>query len=275
MDPMTEQAPQGVDPQIPNAARMYDYFLGGKNNFRADRELGDMVLSVLPEARDGTRENRALIGRVVRYLCDQGITQFLDLGSGLPAEENVHEVALRHAPEARVVYVDNDPVVAAHGRALLADPNRVAMVLGDMRRPEEILSDPEVRGLLDFNRPVAVLMMFVLHFVTDEEDPHGFMAVYRDALVPGSHLAISHVSNDFATERIMQVSDFYRKANAAFTPRPGEEIGAFFGDFELVPPGLATGLGPDIGWPFVDPDHPIFVSEDLARMAYAGIGRKP
>ncbi|WP_188186702.1 SAM-dependent methyltransferase [Nonomuraea sp. SYSU D8015] len=270
---MTEEAPQGVDPHIPNAARMYDYFLGGKDNFKADRDLGDMVLSVLPEVRDGTRENRAMIGRLVRYLCEQGITQFLDLGSGLPAQENVHEVALRHAPEARVVYVDNDPVVAVHGRALLADPDRVAMVLADMRRPEEVLSDPEVRGLLDFDRPVAVLMMFVLHLVPEEDDPQRFVAAYRDALAPGSYLAISHVTNDVATERVMQVSDFYRKANAAFTPRSGGEIGAFFGDFELIPPGLVNGPGPH-GWPF-DPDHPLPIDEDFARMAYAGVGRKP
>ncbi|MFI7699873.1 SAM-dependent methyltransferase [Nonomuraea sp. NPDC049480] len=270
---MTEEAPQGVDPHIPNAARMYDYFLGGKDNFKADRDLGDMVLSVLPEVREGTRENRAMIGRVVQYLCDQGITQFLDLGSGLPAQENVHEVVLGRTPDARVVYVDNDPVVAAHGRALLANPNRVAMVLGDMRRPEEILSDPAVRALLDFDRPVAVLMMFILHLIPEEDEPHRFVAAYRDALAPGSYLALSHVSNDVATERVMKVSEFYKQANAAFTPRPGEEIGAFFGDFELIPPGLVNGLGPH-GWPF-DPDHPLPIDEDFARMAYAGIGRKP
>ncbi|TMR23564.1 SAM-dependent methyltransferase [Nonomuraea turkmeniaca] len=270
---MTERPPQGVDPRTPNAARMYDYFLGGKDNFQADRELGDLVLSVMPEIRVGTRENRALIGRVVQYLCEQGITQFLDLGSGLPAQENVHEVAHRHAPEARVVYVDNDPVVASHGRAMLADPNRVAIVLGDIRRPEEILTDPEVRGLLDFDRPVAVLMMFVLHLISDEDDPQGFMAAYRDALAPGSYLAISHGTNDVATERVMQVSEFYKRANAAFTPRPGGEIGAFFGDFELIPPGLATG--PGMPWPFTDPDHPLFMDEEMTYMAYAGIGRKP
>ncbi|TMR94547.1 SAM-dependent methyltransferase [Nonomuraea basaltis] len=271
---MTEQAPQGVDPHIPNAARMYDYFLGGKDNFKADRELGDMVLSVMPEVRDGTRENRALIGRLVRYLCEQGITQFLDLGSGLPAQENVHEVAHRWAPEARVVYVDNDPVVAVHGRAMLADPSRVAMVQGDVRRPEEILSDPEVRGLLDFDRPVAVLMMFILHLIPEEDHPQDFVAAYRDAVAPGSYLAISHVTNDVATERTAKVTEFYRKANAAFTPRPGGEIGAFFGDFELIPPGLVTGPGPH-GWPFIDPDHPLFADEEMTRMAYVGIGRKP
>ncbi|MFI7642105.1 SAM-dependent methyltransferase [Nonomuraea sp. NPDC049400] len=273
---MTEEAPQGVDPHIPNAARMYDYFLGGKDNFKADRELAELVLSVVPETRDGTRENRALIGRFVRYLCEQGITQFLDLGSGLPAQENVHEVALRHTPDARVVYVDSDPVVATHGRALLADPERVAMVLGDVRRPKEILSHPEVRGLLDFDRPVALLMMFLLHLIPDEDDPHGFVAAYRDALAPGSYLAISHVGSDSHSSLTERVSQFYERANLPFRPRPGEEISAFFGDFEFIPPGyLANGIAPDLPWPYIEPGAPIFLDEDLARMGYAGIARKP
>ncbi|KAB8182686.1 SAM-dependent methyltransferase [Nonomuraea phyllanthi] len=273
---MTEQVPQGVDPHIPNAARMYDYFLGGKNNFQADRDLADQVLRFLPETREGTRENRALVGRFVRYLCEQGITQFLDLGSGLPAQENVHEIAHRHAPEARVVYVDNDPVVAAHGRALLADPHRVAMVLGDVRRPHDVLADPEVRALLDFRRPVAVLMMFVLHLIPDEDDPHGFVAAYREALAPGSYLAISHVGSDSHSALTDGVIRFYRQANLPFTPRPGADIAAFFGDFAFIPPGrLANGVGPELGWPYLDPDTPIFLDGDLARMGYAGIARKP
>ncbi|MER6581720.1 SAM-dependent methyltransferase [Nonomuraea sp. NPDC001023] len=272
---MTQEVPQGVDPHIPNTARMYDYFLGGKNNFPADRELAELVLSAMPEVRDGTRENRLLIGRVVRYLCEQGVTQFLDLGSGLPAAENVHEVALRYAPQARVVYVDSDPVVAAHGRALLAGPEQVAMLHGDVRRPQEVLDSPEVRGLLDFGRPVAVLMMFLLHLIPDTDDPQGFVAAYRDALAPGSYLALSHVGTDHAPERLARVSHFYRRANAPFCPRPGKEIAAFFGDFELIPPGLATGKGPELGFPFTDPESPPFYDDDFARMGYAGIGRKP
>ncbi|MEU0569590.1 SAM-dependent methyltransferase [Nonomuraea sp. NPDC005983] len=272
---MTEQAPSGVDPHVPNAARMYDYFLGGKDNFRADRELAERVLSVLPETRDGTRQNRALIGRFVEYLCRQGITQFLDLGSGLPAQENVHEVAHRFTPDAKVVYVDNDPVVCAHGRAMLASPERVAMVEGDVRRPDEILADPDVRGLLDFDRPVAVLMMFLLHLIPDEERPGQFVAAYRDALAPGSYLAISHVGSDVLPERIAPIVQYYRQANSPFCPRPGREIEAFFGDFELIPPGLANGRGPEVVWPFTDPDAVVFLDAELARLGYAGIGRKP
>ncbi|WP_214409141.1 SAM-dependent methyltransferase [Sphaerisporangium fuscum] len=271
----TEQPPPGVDPHIPNAARMYDYFLGGKDNFQADRDLAELVLSAMPETREGTRENRRLIGRVVEYLTRQGITQFLDLGSGLPAQQNVHEVALRFAPEARVVYVDNDPVVCAHGRALLAEGDRVVMVRGDVRRPKEILDHPDVRTTIDFGEPVAVLMMFLLHLIPDEDDPHGFVAAYRDAVAPGSYLAISHVGSDAAPERTSRIVELYRQANSPFCPRTGQEILRFFGDFELIPPGLATGLPSESVWPFVDADTPMFVDEEMARMGYAGIARKP
>ncbi|WP_326819568.1 SAM-dependent methyltransferase [Streptosporangium sp. NBC_01756] len=270
-----EQAPPGVDPHIPNAARMYDYFLDGKDNFRADRELAELVLSVLPETRDGARENRKLIGRVVEYLIGQGIRQFVDLGSGLPAQQNVHEVAFRLAPDARVVYVDNDAVVCTHGRALLAGGDNVAMVQGDVRKPGSILDNPEVRGLIDFEQPVAVLMMFLLHLISDEDDPQGFVAAYRDAMAPGSHLVISHVGSDAAPERTARISEFYQQANAPFCPRTGEEIARFFGDFELIPPGLANGRKEENVWPFTDPASEMFVDEEMARMGYVGVARKP
>ncbi|MFE3449013.1 SAM-dependent methyltransferase [Nonomuraea sp. NPDC059194] len=269
-----ESAPPGVDPTVPNAARMYDYFLGGKDHFQADRDLAELVLSVLPETKVGTRENRKVIGRFVEYLVQQGVRQFLDLGSGLPAQQNVHEVALRLAPETRVVYIDRDPVVCAHGRALLAEPERVAMVQGDAARPSEILSHPEVTKLLDFEQPVAVLMMFILHLVPDSDDPQGFVAAYREALAPGSYLALSHVGSDAAPERVAQVSKLYGQANAPFCPRTGTEIGRFFGDLELVPPGLVTGDMEDVGWPFADPETQPFVDREMARMAYLGIARK-
>lgn len=271
----TEQAPPGVDPRLPNAARMYDYFLDGKDNFQADRELAELVLSVLPETRDGARENRKLIGRVVEYLLDKGVRQFLDLGSGLPAQQNVHEVALRLAPDARVVYVDNDTVVCTHGRALLAGGDRVSMVRGDVRRPESILSDPEVRALIDFDEPVAVLMMFLLHLIADEDDPQRFVAAYREAMAPGSYLAISHVGSDAAPERTARISEFYQKANAPFCPRTGEEIARFFGDFELIAPGLVNGRQQDDMFPFADPETAALVDEEMARMGYVGVGRKP
>ncbi|MEU4833505.1 SAM-dependent methyltransferase [Streptosporangium sp. NPDC023615] len=272
-----EQAPRGVDPLIPNAARMYDYFIGGKDNFQADRDLAEMVLSVLPETRDGALENRRLIGRVVEYLIGRGVTQFLDLGSGLPAQQNVHEVAHRLAPDARVVYVDHDTVVCTHGRALLAGAGgeRVAMVQGDVRVPESILGDPEVRALIDFDRPVAVLMMFLLHLIDDTDDPQAFVAAYREAMAPGSYLAISHVGSDAAPERTARISEFYQKANTPFRPRTGEEIARFFGDFELIPPGLVNGRTGDGIPPFSDPDRETAMDEEMARMGYVGIARKP
>ncbi|MFF0311496.1 SAM-dependent methyltransferase [Streptosporangium sp. NPDC004379] len=270
-----EQAPPGVNPQIPNAARMYDYFLGGKDNFQADRELAELVLSVLPETRQGTRENRLLIGRIVEYLAKRGITQFLDLGSGLPAQQNVHEVALRFAPDARVAYVDSDPVVCAHGNALLAKHDNVIMARADATDPRSVLADPRIRRLIDFDRPVAVLMMFFLHLVPEEAGPQGFVAAYRDALPSGGHLAISHVAGDAAPERTAQVAELYRRSNAAFVPRSREEVARFFGDFELVPPGLADGVNAVGVWPFSDPDVPPSAYADMAGLAYVGIGRKP
>ncbi|MFI6502591.1 SAM-dependent methyltransferase [Nonomuraea typhae] len=263
---MTDQAPQGVDPRVPNAARMYDYFLGGTDNFPADRELADMVLNVLPKAREGAQQNRLFLGRVVRYLVEQGIRQFIDLGSGLPARENVHEVAHRHAPESKVVYVDNDPAVCAHGRALLADPGRVLMLEADARAPERVLQDPRVRALIDFDRPVAVLMLFFLHLIPDSDDPRDFVRDYREALAPGSFLALTHIGAD---ERAGRTIELYRSASASFNPGPGAEVESFFGDFELIPPGL------DTAWPFAGPEDTMVLEEDPAKMGYAGIGRKP
>lgn len=151
---------------------MYDYYLGGKDNFAADRDLAEMVLGIAPELREAARQGRALIGRVVQHLvAEAGITQILDLGSGLPTQENVHEIAQRIAPSTRIVYVDRDEVAATHGRALLASPERVSVVQGDLRRPREVLDHPEVRRLIDFDQPVAVMLMFVLHFIPDEERP--------------------------------------------------------------------------------------------------------
>ncbi|WP_084958586.1 SAM-dependent methyltransferase [Thermoactinospora rubra] len=267
-----ESAPPGVDPTVPNAARVYDYLLGGKDNFKADRELGDLVMQVLPETRDHIRMYRSMVGRFVQYLVGQGIRQFLDLGSGLPSHQNVHEVAHRLAPDARVVYVDNDPVVCAHGRALLEEPERVAMVQADARDPAAVLADPQVRGLLDFDRPVALLMLFFLHMIPDADDPHAFTAAYRDALAPGSYLVISHVAGDTLPERTDRIVELYRHAGTSMNPRSEAEVRRFFGDFELTPPGLVNGVV--TVWPFGDETDTPFWDPDLAKMIYSGIGFK-
>lgn len=247
---------------------MYDYYLGGKDNFAADRNLAEMVLGVAPELREAARQGRALIGRVVQHLvAEAGITQIIDLGSGLPTQENVHEIAQRIAPSTRVVYVDRDEVAATHGRALLAAPELVSVVQGDLRRPREILDHPEVGRLIDFDQPVAVMLMFVLHFIPDAERPQDVVAEYRDALAPGSFLAVSHAGSDARPEFMARISAIYERANSPFIPRSREEVAGFFGDFEMVPPGLVNV------WPFREP--PETVNEDLARTGYSGVGRKP
>ncbi len=185
--------PGGIDTTRPNVARIYDYLLGGKDNFAADREAAKRLIAVIPDVAGIARDNRSFLGRVVRYLAiEGGIRQFLDLGSGLPTQANVHELAQGVAPDARVVYVDNDPLVASHGRALLASGDQVRMVLGNLRDPASILRHPDILGLLDLARPVAVLCTSTLHFIADEAQPRKIIAEYRDQLAAGSYLAITH-----------------------------------------------------------------------------------
>jgi hypothetical protein len=189
-----------IDTSRAHPARMYDYLLGGKDNFDADRAAIAALLKSVPNARTGARENRAFLGRAVRYLtAEVGIRQFLDIGSGLPTAGNVHEVAQSVAPESRVMYLDNDPIVMAHARALLVShpAGRTAYVQADLHDPEAILALPAVRETLDFGQPVALMLLAVLHFFPDEEDPHGIVATLLRALPPGSYLVASHVTSDY------------------------------------------------------------------------------
>ncbi|WP_201787207.1 SAM-dependent methyltransferase [Actinoplanes sp. TFC3] len=260
--------PAGIDVNVPNAARMYDYYLGGKDNFAADRAAAEAVLAVAPEMRAAAASGRALIERVVNHLVrERGIRQILDLGSGLPAAKNVHEFAQAAHPDARVVYVDYDDVVCTHGRFLLTDPGRARIVHRDFLEPETILQDPEVTGLLDFDQPVAVLMMFLLHLVPDSAHPHDAVAEYRKALAPGSYLAISHAANDARPDYMARISDIYERANTPFTPRDRPSIEAFFGDFVFEAPGLVNI------WPHEA--LPAGVDPELARTGYGGVARKP
>jgi hypothetical protein len=264
----SEVAPVGVDPTVPNAARMYDYYLGGKDNFAVDRAAAEAVVGVAPEIREAALQGRALVKRVVeRVVGEAGITQIIDLGSGLPTRENVHQIAHAINPAVRVAYVDHDAVVCAHGRALLARPDRVLMANHDLRRPESVLGDSRIRELIDFDQPVAVLMMYVLHLVADEDDPHAAVAAYRDAAAPGSYLAISHASTDARPEFMARISAIYQRANSRFVPRSQPEIARFFGSFELEPPGLVNI------WPFET--LPPGVDADLAGTGFSGLARKP
>jgi hypothetical protein len=223
---------------------MYDYWLGGKDNFAADREAADRQARAIPQLPLLARENREFLRRAVRFLARQGISQFLGIGSGLPTNENVHEVAQRVDPDARVVYADIDPVVVNHAQALLSGP-RVAAVRGDVCRPAEILGAPEVRALIDFSQPVAVLMLAVLHVIPDEADPAGAVARLRAAMAPGSYLVISHadVSREHVagTQRLSAAARELEQAVTALQRVPArtrDEITGFFGDLTLVEPGL-------------------------------------
>jgi len=220
---------------------MYDYFLGGKDNFEADRTAAEEVLALMPGQRRSALENRRFLRRVVRYLtAEAGVEQFLDIGVGLPTQGAVHEVAHEINPEVRVGYVDYDPVVVRHGQALLARRDKSVVVETDLRRPGELLAEPVLRQHLDFGRPVAVILLAVLHFVAEDYDPDGIVARLRDGVVPGSYLVISHIGRELlpdlaAAERAMKV---YERASEPILPRPRDRILGFFGDFELVEPGL-------------------------------------
>ncbi|GII94312.1 SAM-dependent methyltransferase [Sinosporangium siamense] len=233
-------APSQINAHIPNAARIYDWLLGGKDHYPADRDAGEQLLRVLPFINEVARHNRYFLGRAIRHLTACGVTQFLDLGSGLPTVENVHQIAQRARPESRVVYVDIDPVAAVHARALLAGDPGVAVLEADIRDPRRILHAPEVRDHLDFSRPIAVITVAVLHFISNADDPAGILAAVRDAVVPGSALVVSHGSSSMSTpEERSGAAAIYARSSTPVHARTDEEILALaqtFGDLEE--PGL-------------------------------------
>ena len=196
---MTDQpgwAPPGVDPRRANTARVYDYWLGGSHNFLADQDLGRVMAAIEPNVRAITRANRAFLGRAVRFLAANGIRQFLDIGSGIPTQANVHEVAQQAAPGSRVAYVDLDPVAVAHSKFILAGHDAAVAIEGDLRAPEKILASPGIGRLIDFGGPAGLLLLTVLHFIADAEDPWRIVATLRDALAPGSYLVVSHGTSE-------------------------------------------------------------------------------
>ncbi|WP_245966820.1 SAM-dependent methyltransferase [Sphaerisporangium album] len=232
--------PWVIDPTTPSVARMYDYYLGGKDNFAADREAAEKIMKLVPNAREIALANRAFLRRAVRAMVESGIDQFLDIGTGLPTQENVHQVAQRVNPDARVVYVDNDPIVLAHARALLADNRRTVVISADMRDPEGILRHEAVRAHLDFDRPVGVLLLAILHFVVDDAECARIVATLRRAVAPGSTLAISHVtSGDLTEEEVRQGRDVYTATPAGgIVPRTHAQVRSNFEGFDLLPPGV-------------------------------------
>ncbi|WP_327585253.1 SAM-dependent methyltransferase [Nonomuraea sp. NBC_00507] len=269
-----QRVPLGIDPTVPSIARVYDYFLGGKDNFAVDRQVAEEALKIAPDAREAGRANRTFLRRAVEHMVGEaGIRQFLDIGSGLPTQGNVHEIAQAVAPEARVVYVDNDPIVLAHARALLATNDVTTVVEGDLRRPGEILDNPEVAEFLDFGKPVGLLLVSVLHHVNDDEDPDGVMARLRSALAPGSHLAIVHFHNP--GDEHPEASRIAVEAERNFNQNLGTgrwrsraEIMSYFGDMELLEPGLV----PLADWRS-QPDD--LIRQDLTRYnVVAGVARR-
>lgn len=260
-------APQGIDLTRPSVARMYDYYLGGSHNFEVDRAAARKALEIWPELPVIMRANRAFMRRAVRYAVSRGISQFLDLGSGIPTFGNVHEVARAADPSARVVYVDNDAVAVAHGRAIVADDPHVGVVSADVREPEDILGAPETARVLDLGKPVALLMVALLHFVEDSDGPAQIVARMRDRLAPGSCLVVTHASDEGG--RIVKADeskDPYRRMGNPLIMRSRAEIRVFFEGFDLVDPGLVfmTDWRPDAA-----------DEEDPARsIGFAGFGLK-
>jgi hypothetical protein len=263
-------APPEVDVDRANVARVYDALLGGSHNFAADRDVANALAAIDPAVRDAARANRAFLRRAVRFLVDAGIRQFLDIGSGVPTEGNVHEIAQAIAPDSHVVYVDTDPVAIAHSRSILAGNDRATIVQADLRDPAAILSHPEVKRLIDLDRPVALLLLAVLHFVTDDEAPGDLVRRVMAALPRGSYLTISHGTMDGRSTQVADaVEKLYSRASAPGRPRERAAVEAFFDGFELLDPGL-------VHIPLWRPDGPDILSDHPEQSwGYAGMAYKP
>lgn len=265
-------APDEIDIERPSAARMYDYYLGGSHNFAADRVLAEENIRVWPDLCHVARANRAFLHRAVSTVAALGVDQFLDLGSGIPTGGNVHDVASAANPAARTLYVDADPVAVAHSDVLLADVPNARMLHADLRDPESVLGDPVLTGFLDLTRPVAVLMVAVLHFVSDQDEPAGIVEAYREATVPGSYVLVSHVTHDYQPERARQTEDIYAHASHAMTFRGRPQIAGLFSKYELLEPGLTDV----IHWrPDPEDTRPDALGGDVTRYSnLVAVGRR-
>jgi hypothetical protein len=266
--PVSADRPGPFDASRPHVARVYDYLLGGKDNFAADRVIGDKMLASIPAVQLGVRAQRDLLGRVVRYLVrDVGLRQLLDIGSGLPTADNVHEIAQRIDPATRVVYLDNDPIVLSHAEALLADDKATFVVNGDLRDPAGIVANPDVRKHLDWEQPIGLLMCGILHYVLDQEKPAEVVATLYDALPPGSYVFIHHLlAIEDPAAVLLQEQMRSGLGRAQF--RTMDEVRVLFDGLEFIEPGLVAV--PD--WrpePATVRDHPVL------EMACAGVARKP
>jgi hypothetical protein len=267
-------APESIDLDQPNVARVYDYLLGGAANFAPDREFAEKLLTMIPEARPAARMNRAFLRRAVTYCVEAGIRQFLDIGSGIPTAGNVHEIAQRIDPECRVVYVDTEPVAVTHSELMLEDNDRAAALRADLLDVDGILDSETVRGLLDLDQPTALLLVSMLHFIPDKAGPYEAVARYVDRLAPGSLLVISHgVMRAPESAQREQIEKLYRERDYADAVGRGvADVERFFAGTELVEPGLVRA-------PEWHPESPDEVPEDVRDRAdtsliVVGIGRK-
>ncbi|MEV5440607.1 SAM-dependent methyltransferase [Streptomyces sp. NPDC052682] len=262
-------APRSIDITVPSVSRMYDYYLGGSHNFEVDREAARKALEFMPGLPKIMQANRAFMRRAVRFAAGEGITQFLDVGSGIPTFGNVHEVAQAASPGARVVYVDHDPVAVAHSQAVLEGNDAADIVAADLRKPQEILGSPQVERLLDLNRPVALLLVAILHFVEDADDPYRAVAELRDALAPGSLLVLTHASYEgipLPPERAAGAVDVYKDIRNPLIMRSREDIARFFEGYDMVEPGLVP---PPLWRPETTPQD----EDPYAFSGFAGVGR--
>ncbi|MFF5570318.1 MULTISPECIES: SAM-dependent methyltransferase [Streptomyces] len=262
-------APRSIDISVPSVSRMYDYYLGGSHNFEVDREAARRAMEFMPGLPKVMQANRAFMRRAVRYAAGQGISQFLDVGSGIPTFGNVHEVAQAARPGARVVYVDHDPVAVAHSQAVLEGNDDAGVVAADLRKPQEILRSPEVERLIDLNQPVALLLVAILHFVEDEDDPYGAVAELREALAPGSLLVLTHASYEgipLPPERAGGAVDVYEDIRNPLIMRSRDEIARFFEGYDMVEPGL-------VAMPRWRPDTTPEDEDPYAFSGFAGVGR--
>ncbi|WP_158852704.1 SAM-dependent methyltransferase [Saccharothrix deserti] len=259
--------PVGIDTSKPSGARVYDYLLGGGHNFAADRAAGERVIMVHPQARKIAASNRAFMRRAVRFMIEQGVTRFLDLGSGIPTVGNVHEIARRVDPTARVVYVDYEDVAVAHSLLILGDDPLSDVVQADLTEPDRVLGAEPVRRLLDDGEPVGLLMVAVYHFVPDAKDPAGLVARYAEQMPPGSLVAISHLTADHDPEEMEQVRQTMQNSPSPMYFRSHDEVMTLFESLDVVEPGVVDA-------PSWHPEHGLHDAELAAvRGVYAGVGR--
>jgi hypothetical protein len=268
----TAQDPDWLPPEIntgaAHSARVYDYWLGGKDNFAADREVGDAIMAAIPSAPLLARENRAFLRRAVRYLAEEaGIRQFLDIGTGIPTAGNTHEVAQAVAPDSRVVYVDNDPIVLAHARALMdcGPAGATAFIQADFRQPGKILADPDLHRIVDMDKPVALMLVAILHFFTDGDGPRDIVA---DALPPGSYLTVTNLTADFMDpQQAAKATEAGQRGGITYVPRSEAEVAAFCTGLDLVDPGVV----PMQAW---RPDGAA-TTDQHGPTSYVAMARKP